>query len=473
MKKQSRTQTVMRNAAFITFSSSVSQFIMAVTGIYLVRYLGLSLYSEYSTAMLFMGVLGVFGRLGFERLFLRECSKDNSEIPYYFSGVLLLNGGLAVIGWAAALVIAYFRYDSRVFILTVILGTSLLLMTQQAMSTMVFQATQKIHFTATVSLITSLSYMTAFFIALYFKASVFVMASLHLGMNLLAFLLSYSISLYLAFPRFSLPILKKIIRLGKPFVMISIMSILYFQAVSFILAFLDMKEQVGIFNAAFRLFVLVQFIAMAVDTATSPAIYHASDEPERMAQGVKLAIRYFTVSGIFLAVVFIGRADWLMVTVFKEEFARSALILKILGGAVAFRYMTSILQHVIYGMNEERYIMQLLSFLVVFPIVCAIIWIPRYGALAASLIFLFCEICMGLGCLIKCEILLNKPGLWKCFIWPAVAGVATGLFLLAMGAWPVTGLLLSPLVFGGILLATGYYQWDEMKFLAVTFMKSR
>jgi O-antigen/teichoic acid export membrane protein len=251
------------------------------------------------------------------------------------------------------------------------------------------------------------------------------------------------------------------------------MSVLYFQAVGFILAFFDMKEQVGIFNAAFRLFVLVQFISMAVDTATSPAIYHASDEPERMVHGVKLAIRYFTVSGIFLGVVFIGRADWLMVTVFKEEFARSALILKILGGAVVFRYMTNMLQHVIYGMDQERYMMYLLSFLAILPVACAIIWIPRYGALAASLIFLICEIVMGLGCLIKSELLLNKPGLWKCFIWPVIAGVATGLFLIAMEAWPITGLLLSPLVFLGILLATGYYQWDEIKFLAAIFVKSR
>jgi O-antigen/teichoic acid export membrane protein len=473
MSKQSRTQTVMRNTAFVTASSVISQCVMALAGIYLIRYLGLSLYSEYSTAMLFMGMFGIFGRLGFERIFLRECSKDNSKIHYYFSSILLLNGGLAVIAWAIALLIAYFHYDSRIFILTVILGTSLLLMSQQTISTMVFQSTQKIHITAIISLITSLSYAIAFSIAVYLKASVFVLASVHLGMNLLAFLLSYLISFRLAFPRFNLPIFKNILRLGRPFVIISIMSVIYFQAVSFVLAFLDMKEEVGIFNAAFRLFALVQLISMAVDTATSPAVYHASNEPERMVRGVKLAIRYFTVSGIFLAAIFFGRADWLIVTVFKEEFAQSALILKILAGAVAFRYMTSILQHVIYGMNQERYMMYLLSFLAVFPVVCAIIWIPRYGALAASLIFLICEIGMGLGCLIKSEILLNWPGLWKCFIWPVVAGVATGLFLFAMGAWPITGLLLSPLVFGGILLATGYYQWDEMKFLALTFVKSR
>ena len=88
MDRVSRVQTVLRNVAFISLSSFISQAIGAITSIMIVNYLGLSLYDQYATAMLYMGMFSIMGHLGFNRVFLRDCSKNIEDTPRYFPATL-------------------------------------------------------------------------------------------------------------------------------------------------------------------------------------------------------------------------------------------------------------------------------------------------------------------------------------------------------------------------------------------------
>lgn len=473
VQKSSRVQKVLRNAALVTVSSLFSQVLLGITGIVIVRYLGLSLFSEYSTAMLYMGMFSVLGRLGFNRVFLRECSRDPSSTPEYFGAALVLNCSLALIGWFVALIIAYFKYDAKIFILTVILGSGLLMMTLRSMANIVFQAKQKMHFTALSTIIGSLFYGISFFIAVTMKASVFVLAGLHLAMNLITLLFSYGFSFRLAFPKLDLSTIKTMLYIGKHFCVISLMVVSYSQSSGFILAFLNLGEEVGIYNAAFRLYALAQMVAHVIDSAMSPALYNASMESDRIIRGVKLAIRYFTITGILVASIFIGRADWLMVTVFNAEFIRSALILKLLSFAVAFRFIVFLLQHVIYAKNKEKFMMITITCLAIFTIISGIIFIPRYGGFAAALIFVIGEGLMAIACFVKSEQLLGYPGFWKLFILPVFSGVVTITFLNITAGYPVSGLLFSPFVFFGILCLGRYYSFGEVSFLFRTLVPSK
>ncbi|MHC4394351.1 MAG: oligosaccharide flippase family protein [Planctomycetota bacterium] len=471
VKDGSRIQKVMRNVAFVTTSNLFSQTLLGFTGLVIIKYLGLSLYSEYSTAMLYMGMFSILGRLGFNRVFLRECSRETSLTSRYFGAALLLNGSLAVIGWIIALAIAYVRYDNRIFVLTVILGSGLLLMTLMGMARIVFQSHQKMHFMAISSVISTSLYCILFFTAIALKASVFVLAGLHLAMNLINFILSYGFSFRLAFPSLDFAIVKDVFRMGKQFCIISIMTIFYAQSCGFILAFLDLGKEVGIYNAAFRVYALIPMITHIIDSAMSPAIYNASMEPERMMRGVKLAIRHFTILGILIASIFIGRADWLMVTVFEAEFQSSAIILKILGLSLIFKFIIFLFQNIIYAKNKEKFMTVIISCLAIFTIISGVIFVPRYGGFAAALIFLISEGLLATTCFVKSERLLGYPGFWKLFIVPGIAGAITTAFLYSTSRYPLTGLVLSPIVFLGILFLTRYYHLTEVSFLFRMFVR--
>ncbi|MDH4202548.1 MAG: oligosaccharide flippase family protein [Phycisphaerae bacterium] len=469
--KKTGVKLVLRNAAVVTMSTGISQILLAITGIVLVRYLGLNLYSEYSTAALYMGLFSVLGRIGFNRVFLRECSRDIEQTESYFCATLLLNGGVTFLGLIVAFVIAYFRYDNRIFVLTLFLGTSQALIALRRMSTTVFQVHHKQHFTAIATISGALFYTVAFFLAIYLHASVFIVALLHLCMNLIAILLSYSMSFRLAFPKFDFTIFKKLIAVGKRFCVIDIMLVLYVQANGFIIAFLNLKEQVGIYNAAFRLFSVFQLIGQIIDGAISPAIYGASTEQPRMIRGLRLAMRYFVTGGIFIGVIMLARADWLMTTLFKAEFSESAGVLKLFGVAMASRFIVILLSHVIYAANKESFMVVLMTGVAIFSVIACVILVPHYGAIGAGFVFLACEVVLCVICLHQVEKILDKPELYKLLILPLLSAVVTSIFLILSNDWPIATLLLSPIVFFSVLFLTGYYKSGEIFGLVKAFIK--
>lgn len=472
MVQISRTKVVLRNVAFVTVASFISQLLLGVTGIFLIRYLGLGLYSEYSTAALYMGMFTILGKLGFNQVFLREGSRDISMAPTYFGAAMLLNGSITFLGLLVALMVAYFRYDSRIFVLTMLLGTSAMLMSLRRMSTTVFQVHQKMHFAAIVSIAGALLYAIAFFFAMNLKASIFVLAGLHLGMSVFSIMLSYSLSFRLSFPILNRVILKKLMLVGRHFCVIDIMLVLYARANGFILALLDLKEQVGIYNAAFRIFALIQIIAQVIGSAISPAIYGTSGELKQMTRGLKLAIRYFVVSGMLIGVILVGRAEWLMTSIFKVDFAQSANILKFLGIAMIFRFMVILFSHVVYANNKERFMMVLMTCVAILSVGSCLIVVPLYGAIGAAIIFLVSEMIVALMCLIQAERQLGNPGFWKLFILPLLSALAILIVLKASTDWPILGLIISPCVFFGLLLLTGYYRKAEVISLARMFIRS-
>jgi O-antigen/teichoic acid export membrane protein len=124
VKESSRIQTVMRNVVSVASARLVSQVLLVVTGIFLIRYLGLKRYSEYSTALLYMGMFSLLGKTGFDQVFLREGSRKPELASRYYGATLLVSTTLITIGLLTAVIISYFRYDSRIFILCLLLGPS-------------------------------------------------------------------------------------------------------------------------------------------------------------------------------------------------------------------------------------------------------------------------------------------------------------------------------------------------------------
>lgn len=462
MNSGSRVQTVLRNAAFVTISSVISQVIMAVTAIFVVRYLGLSLYSDYSTAMLFMGMFSVLGRLGFNRVFLRECSREVELTANYFSATLLLNSGLALLGFAVVLVIAYFRYDSDIFILTILLGISLMLMTLEQVPTKVFQAHQKMHLRAIVNMVCSITYAAVFFLAIYLKVSVFVLAGLHLLVNLFRFVFNTLLAVRLSRPVFDLVIFKKLIVMGKHFCAIDVMLCVYSSANGFILVMFNIGNQAGIYNAAARIFAMFQMIGQIIDTAICPALYNASDDSVRLLTGLKLVIRYYTAAGILIGVICIGRAQWIIITFFKAEFLESARILSLLGLALTVRFLFIPLNHIVYAFNKERFMMIAMTYMAISLVLMCLLLIPFYGAMGATISFVVVEIAMTLVCLIAVERLLSHGAISKLLIMPFLSGALTLLLLFFTRNHPWTGLLLSPLVYISVLFVFGYYHLSEV-----------
>lgn len=457
-----RVQKVIRNIASVASARLISQVLLAITGIMLIRYLGLKRYSEYSTAMLFMGMFSLLGRVGFNQVFLREGSRYPEMASKYYGAVFFITTSIVSVALSIAIIISYYRYDTNVFLLCLLLGFSQTLMCLRRTSITVFQIQQKLHYSAIVSVIGAAFYAITFSTAVYYKTHVYVFAALHLLMNFLVICLSFGLSFRLLIPRLEWTIVRKVFSIGKRFFVIDTMNALYAQASGFILAALDLGDQVGIYNAPMRLFLLFDMMLYVIATAISPAIYGASFERERIIRGLMLTVKYFTVNAVLVGIILIGRAEWIMISVFKSDFAASGNILKIFGLAIIFRFMTAIFIHVIYSQDKEHFMMKVTSGFAIFSVFACLILALFYGALGVALVFLFCEICVGIICLLTVENLLMNPRVYKLYLHPALIGCLC-LFLLSFTeSSPVLGMLAAIVLFYLGLLFTKYYKTSEI-----------
>ncbi len=455
----------------MSVGQGVTHIVMAVTGIAMVRHLGLSLYSQYATAMAFMGFFGVLTRLGFNRVFLRECSRDPSKMRRFFAAAFLLNGTLSIAAWLVALTLAYYRYDSQVFTLTVLLGASVMVQGLRQTPMTAIQVHQKLHLRSFVMITTSICYAAAVFYGIQIGISVVALAVLHLATNVLAMLLSCCFSFQLSLPKPDLGSVRELLSLGIRFCAIDIMMTVYMSVNAFVLASLNMQEQVGIYNVAYRLFAMLQMMAQVIDSAVSPAIYSLTDAQDRMIRGIFMVLKYFTVSGLLLGAACMAQSEWIITTLFGSEFKQGGFVLMLLGPAIACRFIIILLSHIIYAKNQESFMLRVMTILAIAATTASVLLIPGYGAKAAGAILLFNELCLCLVCIAKCEKLLDGPGIWKRLIAPLLAGIATFGLLYATVQYALAGLLVSPVIFAGFLFMIGYYRKEEAVAMVRAFWK--
>ncbi len=454
-------------------ANAVAQVVSALCAFLIIGYLGLALYSEYATAMLFTAGFAMFTRLGFNRVFLRECSRDVSLTPAYLGSALALNGVLTTATLAVAFVIAYFRYDTRIFVLVIILGSSSMCQGFTQTPRTVFQVHQRLNISAMISLASSLFYVSAVVVGIFVGVSVFALAVFMLIMNVFRVVALCVIGFRIDRPRLNWANTKALFRVGLRFCAIDLLMMLNTSMRGFTLAIFDMGEQVGLFQVAARLFSVTELFAQTVDIAISPAIYAAADTPERMIRGAHLVLRYFTVFGMFMSAVFFARAEWVLDVLFPAEFTAAATVLRVYGLAIACRYLVILLAHLVYAEKAESFMLKTFSALASASVVGCLLIIPRHGAIGAAGLasageFVFCVVC-----LIKASRLFPASRLWTPLVFPLLAAAATSAFLFATGSWPLVSVLASPFVFVALLAAVGYYRWGEVTLILSTLRQKR
>jgi O-antigen/teichoic acid export membrane protein len=465
----SRLGRVLKNAAFVGIAQFGTQALLAITAICIVRYLGLQTFNKYATAMLYMGGFAIFARMGFNRVFLRECSKDLSKTAQHYGAALLLNVTMTVLAIVVALAIAYYRYDQEVFVLIVLIGWSTMLLSSTQTPRIVFQVHQQLHIPSAMASAACGLYAVAVLTGIYlFHVSVVTLAVMHLAMNLLHVSALCLASLKFAIPRLDRQVLRTLFLAGIPFCIIDIMMTAYTMVHGFTLAIYDMGDEVSYFRVPYRIFALFQMVAQTVDIAIAPALYAAADAPERMLRGIRLVIRYFTVSGLFVAAIMITRPQWLLTTLFTSDFVGGADVCRLMGLAVAFRFIVILFSHVLYAKKRERFMMCTTGILAVLSIPLCLLIVPEGGALGAATLMTAAEAVYCVACLVKCRGEFPGAGFWKLFLMPVAAAGLTTLFLHSTPSQPVLSLAVSPFLFVGILWMTRYYRIDEL----VSFLRA-
>ncbi len=386
---------VVSNSIFILAARTISRVMSLVVVIVLANALGDTRYGQYTTLVVYSGLVSVLGDLGFQSLYTREAARHRSELGHYLGTLIVFRIALAAVA-------------AVVFALALGLGAGL--------SSLIIPGCALLIATAYASLLRNTFYSVgrAEFDAIAIVAETVIQAGLiilgarrHSGVAyyVWAYAASYTFTIVYALIviqyfrlgrirfRLDMNLIRSWIPLALPFALTFFLTNLYFRAGFVILQQFRTFAEVGWFTLAYKPFEALQFVPLAIQTVVYPVlgVYFLSD-----ASKLNVAYQRF-----FKVLVLLG---WPLTVgtfvlahpinqIFNRSgaFAQSEPALRILALGIVFLFANSAFYAMLNAINRQGLNAWATALAAGINIVLNLALIPLFGYLGASTVTVVTE----------------------------------------------------------------------------------
>lgn len=389
---------IVSNTSWLLSANILVKLTSFVYNIFLARSLGPENYGLFIFGLAIFGITASTADFGLARFLTRDLSQQPKLASKFTSNIFFLTfvtSAITAILFIAALII----FDNNQ--LRIAVGGLML--------TTVIPATAGLTISATFTALEKIRYvaMGQFFLNLVVTIGGIFAILTNLGIVgvVITFLighflfLSFLVSLLL---REKIELLTKIdfqflvnaLKSGLPYAALTFLGLIYFRIDQILLTYLRSETETGFYGAAFRFLDAVQFIPIAVSTALFPTF-------ARLHQTQVLTLKkvYFRTLlilapiGILITAFLFVAATPIIHLIYGESYQPSILALKILSLTIFFMFINIPGAHLLFA--SEKFLKQvvIISILTMFfNIITNIIFIPKYGLVAASSITIISEI---------------------------------------------------------------------------------
>lgn len=175
-------------------------------------------------------------------------------------------------------------------------------------------------------------------------------------------------------------------------------TLIYFKSDTLILSWVRPMSEVGIYGAAYRVLEIMVTFPFMYAGVLLPIIANAwaKGQKERFANLIRRSFDAFSL--ITLPMIFgtLLIADQAMVLVAGPDFLASGNILRILMIATGSIYLGTIFSHAVVALNKQKAMLPYYIVVALITLVLYIIYIPKYGMLAAAWLTVFSEVAIAI-----------------------------------------------------------------------------
>ncbi|HEV2414478.1 MAG TPA: flippase [Candidatus Dormibacteraeota bacterium] len=385
------------NSLFILIARTVSRVISLVVVIVLANALGVNGYGQYTTLVVYSGLVAVIGDLGFQSLYTREAARDRQELGHFLGTLIVFRIALA-------------------FASAIVLGIALVVGTRGELAGLIVPGCALLIATAYASLLRNTFYAVgrAEFDAIAIVAETLIQAGLivfgarqHAGVAYFvwAYAASYTFTIvyslfviqrfHLGRIRLSLDadLIRRWLPLALPFAFTFFLTNLYFRAGFVLLQQFRSFAEVGWFTLAYKPFEALQFVPLAIQTVVYPVlgVYFVSDQS-------KLRVSY---QRFFKILVLLGWpltvGTFVLVHPINQIFNRSGAFaqsepaLRILALGIVFLFANSAFYAMLNAINRQGLNAWATALAAAVNIALNLALIPLFGYLGASTVTVITE----------------------------------------------------------------------------------
>jgi len=378
---------IFRNFTAQALGKAVSLIFSIITTFILTRSLGAAGFGQYTLIVAFVTLLAALGNWGTQIIGVRELSRAKNKGRLFGSLLslrLILAAAALIFGVLSVLILPTFA-DIKIPALAALILVFLL--TAESSFEIVFQSFFKMEAAALLEIISSFLclLLTIFFLKSGYKLTSPIIAWIFSKILILipAFLLSKKI----IFEKWLVEkeIVKKIFWQSLPMGTLLIMFSAYDRAVDSLIikSFLG-PTAVGLYGLAYKIYINLVLPAYFFVNTIFPIL--SKEKKEGVKKTLKLGISLTAVALLFLVPTVIVSGKFIILLIAGEEFLGALPSLKILSFALIFSYLNHLSGFTLVALNRQTTSLKIGTVALVFNFCANLIFIPKFGILAAAAI---------------------------------------------------------------------------------------
>lgn len=406
---------------------------------YTARYLGVENFGVLSFALAFSGIYGVLTDLGLNSLTVREVARNASMSSKYIGNILTIKVILAVLTFGLmALTINSLDYPRQTIKVVYFISFSVIFGSLSSFLYSIFQAHEKMEYQSLGVIINSALMLVATLFGISKKFDVVYFAFIPLLAN--AIVLIYT--LVLCTWKFSLPKIsfdwefwKTTINRALPFGLSMIFITIYYWIDSVMLSMMIGDEVVGLYNAAYRLVVVLLVIPSILNIAIFPVMsrFYVTAKDSLIFVYEKY-FKYMAIIGFPIGVGTTLLAEKIILSIFGIEYLDSVIALQILVWSSVFIFLSGSFGRLFESSDRQIIITVITGICAVENVLLNLIIIPRFSYAGASATTVITELTSLIFCIIASSKILHispKNNLLNT-IKPILASLLMGIFILEL-----------------------------------------
>lgn len=383
---------VAKNTGLLIIASLFTSIMAFIWTLFTANYLGAEGFGILSGAIALTSMFGILADLGLGTYIIREVAREPKLTGKYFGTVSIIKLVLSAVTFISLMVVAFIKDYSLVSFQVLIYITLYTLLTSftASLCNAIFQAHERMEFQTIGNIVNSALLLLAIIVSIYILKGDVVLISA--GYMITAvFTLIYS--LFVVFIKFDKPkfdfdfdFYKNTIKQALPFGVTAIFTTIYFWIDTVMLSFMQGDVSVGLYNASYKLLVVLISVYSVYMTAIFPMMSKFFiNSHDALKFTYHRSIKYLLLLGIPMAVGGTVLAKEIILFIYSPEYLDSVFSLQILMWAVVFMYINGLTSNLLNSSNKQLTVTKITSIGAIFNVLINLIIIPVFGFIGASI----------------------------------------------------------------------------------------
>jgi O-antigen/teichoic acid export membrane protein len=388
---------VSRNFLTNGAASIFGQIITFITIAYYARVIGKDLFGSVTLAQQIILYFSMTVLFGIQTLGIRIISRKEIDISTALSEIISFR--LFITAICIFIIILLSFVVGKGYQFNIILWMfSLTLFAYAFNADYIFNGIQEMQYNAVFNLCKSIVPAVIIFVFLRNKEQVYIipiaiLLGLVVGIAYQYYILTVKYRIHIE-AGLSFSIIVKYAKYGSPFFISAIFSMINNNVDKIIIGFTRSHSELGEYQAAYTFISFLISLEALIFVPVFPlliSVYHKNnyDTLERLSAFVGKIIT-IVVLPVFAGGLILSKD--IIVVIFSEEYAKAYIALNILLVYILFLYIREIYGYQLNAWQQERKYLKAVSVSALFNLTLCIVFVPRYGIIAAAVITVFTEI---------------------------------------------------------------------------------